>query len=124
MNIFSLSFIHSLPLSPLARFDAIDMDAVTRKWRRLRVLLPRRRQLAVIAGLVLLAFLATGAVEVSTEMRSRPRRAQRALQHIGNWGEDITATLPVQGRSAWEDLVKQDPALMINICTVKLSSRR
>lgn len=124
MKFFSLSFTQSSPLSSLLNIETVDLDAISRKGRRLRAFLPSRRQLCIIAGLGVLAFLATGAVEVSTEMRSRPRRARVALQQIENWGQDVTATLPVQHRSAWESLVRQDPALVLEICTVSLSSAR
>ena len=124
MKIFSLHFSESPLLSSLPDIELEVFGAITRKAHRLLALVPSRRQLRVIAGLGVLMFIATGAIQVSTEMRDRPHRAHHALYQAETWSQDITTALPAQQRDAWKKVVKQDPALIVDLCTVSLPSSR
>jgi hypothetical protein len=83
---------------------------------------PTSRQLGIIALLITVSILTIGAARVTGQLVHRPRHAEVAEAAVRGWGHDIAAGMPLSQRPAWEELVVENPVLVLSVCSVKLPS--
>ena len=101
--------------------DAFDTCAAF--VQRRAVHLPSRQQLVVMAGLLFLGMVAVGAARVTGQLVSRPARADHAEIVVGAWSRGIVSSMPRSSREPWGELVRENPVLVLQMCSVKLPPR-
>lgn len=94
--------------------DFLDRNLVVR---------PSKRQITCFLVIAFAVLLGTGAAAITERLVRRPVEAQAATVAAASMGREIVASMPQVNRESWGELVAEDPALALQVCSVKLRPR-